>query len=268
MGFLGGFNDLVANIREKERNPFFGTLIMVWILHHWGILYKYFGHVIFQLSVEKQIEYLYKNVFAPKVFFLTLFCSVLITIGVLIVSSVFTKIVTPFIVNFFEYKLQPAVLQWISPSKYMHMKHVKDLNDQIDELTSKLEKERKRAVNAERERDELIEEDIESGIVAGNDPSTVERMALISQANNTFEAIIKKGWKGDFSELIDHVRENVYYEKKDYSPLIKYLLKIDAMYVAASADYGTRFDFRELGQKIKQLFINEELIEGPPEKEG
>ena len=161
---------LKENIKMKTTNPFFGTLILVWLYEHWEMFYQLFNFEPNTPSANK-ISYLltYLN---PYTFTKNLLWCIIISFCVLIVSYMLINL-SRYIVNLYDSIITPRVYKYSAPKKivlleiYEKEKSLreiveKSLDDyknkseklltELDKLNREFEKETARLTN---EKDEL-----------------------------------------------------------------------------------------------------------------
>lgn len=146
------FNSFFDNIKERTTNPFLGTLIVVWLIHNWSLVYSllYFDSA---LTLEKRLAYI-KLHFAKITFTSNLFDVVLITLAVLVATYAllsFSRLLT----EFYDNVIVPFIIKLVSKgSKIVPKTDYKKLQEIIVQMESDLEKERLAKISAQKERDE------------------------------------------------------------------------------------------------------------------
>jgi hypothetical protein len=134
--FLISFKD---NFKEKTRNPFLGTYLVVWSIRNWKLVYT-----LFNFDKEHDLEYktdFITSYYTQNDFLSNLLTNILWAFGVLILTYLLLNI-SRFIINISEKQITPWIYK-VSDSKSIVLKETYDkLNSDKLNLEIKLEKER------------------------------------------------------------------------------------------------------------------------------
>lgn len=153
--FLISFSD---NFKERTKNPFLGTYLVVWSFRNWELIFTLFNFDSNYTLLKKQeiIEtYLKNNKFIPNLCF-----NITWTFGILILTYVLLNI-SRFIINLFEKRLTPWIYK-ITDSKSIVLKSKYDiLKTEYYELQTALDNERESKSKLENRIKKLEQENLE-----------------------------------------------------------------------------------------------------------
>lgn len=133
-------NSFIDNLKSKVSNPFFGTLIAVWIIRNWKLVYGFF---IFDkdYTMDDKFEFVV-NHFKNKDFFYELGMNIFITFSLLVLGYILL-IISRFLANLVEHRITPNINR-IAASKLVANKDVlTELETQLLKKTDDLINERK-----------------------------------------------------------------------------------------------------------------------------
>ncbi len=137
---LDSVSSFIENMKSKVSNPFFGTLIAVWIVRNWNLVY---GIFIFDedCMMNDKFEFV-KNHFKDKNIYDELWTNISTTF-VLILLGYILLIISRFLANFVEHRITPNINK-IAASKLVANKDVLiELENQLLKKTNDLINERK-----------------------------------------------------------------------------------------------------------------------------
>lgn len=102
----------IENIKQKTTNPFFGTLILVWLVRNWELVYTLFNFDNdCTLSDKKQFI---NDYYKTKNFWEELYLNILIAMGLMILAY-FLIVITRVFVNWIDHKIVPELnLKFVS----------------------------------------------------------------------------------------------------------------------------------------------------------
>lgn len=176
-------NSIFDNIKERTTNPFLGTLIVVWTVHNWKLVYSMF-YFDKSLKLEERLHYIDKY-FNDRPFVWDLLIVVVITIVVLLFTySMLT--VSRLITDTQERMLLPLISKWTDKTSVVLKTEHAALQEVVKQLGARVEEERLAKVAAQVERDSIDKQLLEmrqsnQPPVVSEDSSTaaeVERPAL------------------------------------------------------------------------------------------
>lgn len=144
-------NSIFDNLKERTTNPFLGTLIVVWIVHNWKLLYSLF-YFDSKLTLAERLCYI-EEYFQKTPFYLNLFYVFLLTILVLSVTYLFLGL-SRFITDFYEKRVIPKIVEFIDKTAIVLKSDYIAQQEVIRHLEERLEGERLAKATAQKERDE------------------------------------------------------------------------------------------------------------------
>ena len=228
-------NSILDNIKERTTNPFLGTLIVVWLIKNWTLVYSLF-YFDSKLKLKERLDYI-NTYFATHSFLLNMVFVILITLGVLILTYVLLGI-SRYLTETYERRLVPKISEWTDETSVVLKVDFVKLQEVIKQLELRLEEERILKVAAQNERDEAyskliklqspsLREDSES---SGNELVDIYKNAkseLLPDKEKVFNriasSIVEITTVDDFNETISKVLSNALFSKK--GKLISLLLR-------------------------------------------
>lgn len=254
------FND---NIKQKTTNPFFGTLIIVWILHNWKLIFTFFNFEKNKTLADK-IDFL-SNYLEAKPFLLNIGCCVLITIAVLIITYSLLNL-SRLIVNTFDNKVTPRVYKMTDKNSIVLKSKYQTLENERDLLSQKLVTEREAKLRLQSEISQL-EERIKE-LITKEDKKEPEAASLVKtdvtddKVNLLFKDIENRNLTYAFDDLINNINNEEYINTGKAQVEINYFLKAGIIKLVdkhSRDDKFKRFIFTDLGEKIKEEFVMNSL---------
>lgn len=252
------------NIKQKTNNPFFGTLILVWIIHNWELIYTFFNFEPTK-NLKDKIDYLSNHLSSIPFVKNLLFC-VGITFAVLIASYVLIN-VSRLIINLFEKKLTPLVYKITDKSSVVLKEDYQLLQVERNRFFSKLEEEKIAKLKAQGEVTKLEEKisellaskniTIEDVIDSNNNNLTYDNSRLMSivLANENKRKVLER--------LIDTSNNDDWFEvTKDNIKDVNYFLRTDIIQITNKHDNNTnyrKYSFTDFGNNFKRDYINKTL---------
>lgn len=137
---LDSVNSFIDNLKTKVSNPFFGTLIAIWIIRNWNLVY---GLFIFDkdCTMNDKFEFV-RNHFNNKNIYNELWINISTTF-VLILLGYILLIISRFLANLVEHRITPNVNR-VAASKLVANKDVlTEIENQLLKKTNDLINERK-----------------------------------------------------------------------------------------------------------------------------
>ena len=190
------FSSLFNNYKSKVTNPFFGTLIIVWITRNWIVVYSFF---MFDEDCKMQDKINYINdYFGKKIFLYELKISLGLTFLVLISSFILLAIGR--LLSDVYYKIfEPWIVTKIDPNAVYTKADKIELEGRIERLNIKIESQTKEISNSEfdlsklREKTAIKNDDFEKQIeVLG------KQIEELGKEHKTFSDITES-----FKEVVD-----------------------------------------------------------------
>lgn len=137
---LDSVSSFIDNLKTKVSNPFFGTLLAVWLVRNWNLVY---GLFIFDddCGMDDKFEFV-RNHFKGKNIYNELWINISTTFSLLILGYILL-IASRFLANLVEHRITP-IINTIAASKLVANKDVlNELEIQLLKKTSDLINERK-----------------------------------------------------------------------------------------------------------------------------
>ncbi len=127
------------NLESKSANPFFGTLILIWLIKNWHLLYGIYNFDPKTKLVEKQ-QFIIDH-FKKLPFLETLGYCVLKSILLLVITYIFINL-SRLIINFFEKKITPLMYKWTDENSIVLKTVYENSVNERRQLEKRLEDER------------------------------------------------------------------------------------------------------------------------------
>ncbi|RZK60291.1 MAG: hypothetical protein EOO91_01970 [Pedobacter sp.] len=148
------FKSILDNLKERTTNPFLGTLIVVWLIKNWKLVYSLF-YFDSAFKLEQRLKYI-STYFENTSFFWNMVSVVMITLGVLILTYLLLS-VSRLITDGQEKLILPIISKWTDKSSIVLKSDYIKLQEVIKQLELRLEEERLAKVTIQNERDRLDE---------------------------------------------------------------------------------------------------------------
>jgi hypothetical protein len=257
------FFSFKENIRQKTTNPFFGTLIIVWIIHNWKLIFTFFN---FEKNDTLQGKVLFlSQYFDAKPFLLNLGSCVLSTFGVLILTYLLLNL-SRLIVNWFDKKLTPLVYKITDKNSILLKSTFQNLEYERDVLSQKLENEREAKLRLQKEVSQL-EERIKQLITKDDKKETLEQPITKTDAENDkmnllLNDMADRGLNVAFNTIINTVNNHEYLDFNKYSVEANYFLQAGIIKLVDKFSHDDKFRhfmFTDFGEKVKDEFVMRNL---------
>lgn len=136
------FNSFSENIKEKSKNPFFGTLICVWLVRNWELVYTLFNFDS-DCQLADKVQFV-RDYYSSKTFWSELLINVGIAFGLMLIGF-FLLIVTKVLSNIVDQRIIPSLNEktvkglTVKRVLYEQIKgHALDLQNNLDMVSTKL----------------------------------------------------------------------------------------------------------------------------------
>lgn len=140
------------NFKTKTSNPFFGTIILVWLTKNWNLLYSILNFDD-KTTLEEKRHFII-NHFTSRPFVETLFLCVAESFFIILISYILINL-SRLIVNFFDKQITPYVYKW-TDEKSIVLKSVYDNSEnERKRLEKRVEEEREAKLKLQEEYDKL-----------------------------------------------------------------------------------------------------------------
>lgn len=234
------------NISRNTRNPFLGTLIFIWIIRNWKIVYAIFFD---NRKFEVRLQFIQDQISA------TIFWEILgqfginVGLAILVVITIYSLIyLTRFITNKFENQLLPWIYDISSEGKIVLKEKFDKLQSEKAILEERLDKEREKRVKAEAEVERLEKRETERMINDLKSPSKTKEDVRFSDLEKRL--IEKYG-----SEIIETALSNVknqfhIFHADDEFPVTEDLFKLGFL---ISKDQGTSSTFYSIASEGEEF---------------
>lgn len=210
--FLVSFSD---NFKEKTRNPFLGTYLLIWTLRNWELVYSLFNFD-HSYKLEDKIEFI-KSYYNTNSFTEGILWNLVWTFLVLIITYLVLNM-SRIIINISEKQLKPWVYKK-TDSKSIVLKSVHEqVRNERDTLQIRLDQERESKSKLEIRIKNLEDEIIEASRQKNEDDGK-ENIELNEKVSDEievlFEKLKKRGILDFFINLGVRINKNEYIDKGD-----------------------------------------------------
>lgn len=244
--FLVSFTD---NFKEKTRNPFLGTYLLVWFIRNWELVYTLFNFdKDSNLNYKKEFIY---NYYKENDFISNLFINILWSFGLLILTYLLLNL-SRFIVNLFEKKLTPWIYK-VTDSKSIVLKESYDkLKSEKNILELNLEKERESKGRLQTEISKLEKKIEESNSFLNSKKETPKLNKLEDEINLMFKKLKEKSLINDFVEYSNKINKsaNGWINKMEIDEGFEYCIRLGLFDVLVENEEFSSLSLSELGKNV------------------
>lgn len=242
------FSSIFDSIKQRTTNPFLGTLIIVWLLKNWKLVYSLF-YFDAKFTLNQRLNYI-SSYFDRHSFLLNMLFVVLITVAVLIFTYILLAL-SRLLSDSYERILMPLVSKWTDSSSIVLKVDYETLKGIIIELEEKLENERLAKAELKSQRDSLDERYVKllGEVANGNKEEDID--------TSTYRAVSNDFKMKGFDDIVDGVLHNIDsgLPVKKGLPVVVDLLDNDFIYVRGSDDEETAFfGFTVEGELFKRYW--------------
>lgn len=170
---LTPITDFFSNIKDKISNPFFGTLLFVWLIRNWDLVYSIFNFDS-KTTLSEKISfiqtYINKNYSIKEV---------LINVGItliLILAGYLLIILTRSISTFAEFRIMPFLTQKIISDKVVFKKDYDNVKYERDEYSDRYEEQRAQVRLLSKQFDEISENYKKQSVSITENTTTINRL--------------------------------------------------------------------------------------------
>ncbi|MDT0295930.1 hypothetical protein ACFQ3R_11380 [Mesonia ostreae] len=224
--FLISFRD---NFKEKTRNPFLGTYLIVWIIRNWELIYTIFNFDK-NYQLKDKVDFI-KTYYSEQSFIGNLLTTALWAFGLLILTYLLLAI-SRLITNFSEKQITPWIYK-ITDSKSIVLKETfENLRIENTRIETKLEIERenkKRLLLEISELENTIDKINSNNNEEGNhNEETKKNISLDNEVDVLFNKIKKKNLIDEFIELVESIgkEEQGWIKTEDLTDSFGYFVKL------------------------------------------
>lgn len=210
MNFISSFFD---NIRDKTTNPFFGTLIFVWLIRNWDLIYTVFNFDS-DCDLQDKKEFI-RNYYGARIVWQEIGLNISIAFGLMLLGYVLI-IISRLVVNVTDHNIIP----WMN-----------------NKTVSKLVVNKDRFETVKKTRDEYFTkiQDFEEQVIQLEQKNSTLRKTNIEQESKIREN--KKSISETNKALTDSAKKNDDYEVKLLNREIN-INEINTTIIDATADYN------------------------------
>ncbi|WP_299112890.1 hypothetical protein [uncultured Winogradskyella sp.] len=249
--FLISFKD---NFKEKTRNPFLGTYLIVWIIRNWLLVYTLFNFDKIH-NLDFKVNFI-KTYYSENDFITNLLTNILWSLGLLILTYVLLN-VSRFIINLSEKQITPWIYK-ITDSKSIVLKEEYDrLKQEKNLIENKLEDERENRVKLLNEISRLENRIDELSLDNLEEPQVTSIEKGNSQKSNIEiyqERLKKKDYTDKFVEFaLQGEKSSVWFSKNNEPEHIKYFFKIGLIEVSNTMQREISYKLTSNGRKVFEV---------------
>ncbi|MBE8727964.1 hypothetical protein [Flavobacterium hungaricum] len=229
-------DSFLSNYKSKIRNPFIGTMLSVWLIKHWDIVFAFFSFDA-KRTMEWKINYVRKYFseicFWPefwKITGISLF-SLMLTFILLGISRALTD---------FYYKIaEPYIVRQIDKKQIFTLENKKTLDKRIATLEAKLEKSIDAAIKAEGINEQLELKHINN--ISEMSKSLESATSSYAAVNNQYNLLLEKEKKiEDVYEQFRKLYKNFDTKTLELLKNINQNHRIDATYYSENYDVSIK----------------------------
>lgn len=251
--FLVSFTD---NFKEKAKNPFLGTYVLVWLLRNWNLVYSLF-YFDSKMKLSERTEFIKQYFKEQGGFVSNLAENIYWSFGVLILTYLLLNI-SRLIVNLSEKRLTPYIYK-ITDSKSIVLRNEYDrVRAENDDLQIRLEKEREaksrlemKIKNLESEIVEIVRLNSEQSTELDDD-SKRNNLAIDSRTTILIEKMHSKNVKKEFVDICIGIEQGNSIQN-DYEHL-NFFLQLGVIIIRSNPGGNKKYyKVTEAGQKVLDI---------------
>ncbi|SDQ60224.1 hypothetical protein [Flagellimonas zhangzhouensis] len=183
------------SVKDKLKNPFYGTLFIVWIIRNREFIFNIFFNE--DINSDKRLEIIRQH-FLNWDSFLKLIGTILISLGLMALIYISLNL-SRFIVEFSERMARPWIQKLFSNTSIVSREDFVELEKERDYFYKKYSDERTEKTRLQRDLDQLLEQNLESGKSNDKQSGNVVSVSKTPKAikddpNNRIKLIVDK-WK-------------------------------------------------------------------------
>ncbi|SFB79186.1 hypothetical protein SAMN04487891_102355 [Flagellimonas taeanensis] len=237
------------SVKDKLKNPFYGTLFVVWVIRNREFIYNVFFND--SITSDKRLE-LIREHFLNWSSLLNFLGTILISLGLMILIYASLNL-SRFIVELSERILKPWIQQLFSKTSIVSREDYIQLEKERDYFQKKYSEERIEKIRLQRELDEIVLNNISDNNFEKNNNDEISPSYIKKEYNE----ILDKAILEDFSTLIALINDldtlETIRKKIDVSTVDYFLSK---NIVQAYLNGNTYFyKFTALGEKLRDYHL-------------
>jgi len=237
------------NIKTKTTNPFFGTLILVWIFDNWRLIYSFFNFAP-TMNLESRREFI-SQYLDPQNFLPNLLQCIGITVIVLIGSYLLLNF-SRLIVNFFEKVITPLVYKWTDKSSIVLKRDYEILFTEKVRFEKKYEQERETRLKLQDEYEKL-----EIKLRAKEQPKSNTGKQPERKMSKYSDLIKDPKILDGFNKMTDIVLNKRHVTDSEMTALMLRLNLVEKVTNDFRGDYSYRLTAE--GQKLREYILEKEI---------
>ncbi len=252
--FFVSFKD---NFKEKARNPFLGTYLIVWLIRNWELVYTIFNFDKDQ-KLNDKVSFI-KNYYSGRDFLCNLWTNVYWSFGLLVFTYILLNL-SRLIVNLFEKRLTPLIYK-ITDSKSIVLKSAYEkLRSDKDDLQTRLDLERESKSRLE-SRIKILEEELVETAKQKAEKQTEPLNDRKNSNNNSndsayimYKKLKEKNLLRDFMDTYVQINKGETI-KNDYLPK-DYFVELGLMTFTRNSEYNSSYKYyilTEDGENVLKL---------------
>lgn len=245
----------IDSFKDKLKNPFYGTLLVVWLIRNREFLFNLFFNS--EYDSTKRLTLLREQFQSSSSiwnFILTILISLLIMAIIYIALNL-----SRFIVQFSEKTVLPKILKIFSVTSIVSREEYERIEKQSDYYQDRYSKERFERQKIQKELDELREKGLD--FVESYEKAKIVDGGVIGDKETNYNSIFKviienKGLSHDFKYLINSVNSLDEFSKiNEHIPEnIESFKSMNIVRKVKEGSYYT-YEFTSFGEKIRDLFL-------------
>lgn len=234
---------------KDSKNPFLGTLTLIWIIRNWQIVYAIFFD---------DREFLVRLEFIKGQIFATTFWEILLQFGINVLLAILAVIViyiliylTRFITNIFENRVLPWIYELSAPNKIVLKTEYDKLNKENKSFEERLEIEREKRIKAEAEIQRLEKKESDRIIENLTTPSSPEKEANDGSDQRLIDDVLEHNSAMLLSEIFKKIKNGRAIQSKDERDLAEELaLQGFIIFDSRSSSGAAFYESTKLGDKL------------------
>ncbi len=250
------------NLESKTSNPFFGTLILIWIIKNWNLFYSIFNFDP-KTPLKLKQEFI-TNHFKKHPFLETLGICVLKAIVFLIIAYLLINL-SRLIINFFEKKVTPIMYKWTDKNSIVLRSVLDSSEEERQRLEKRLEEERAAKLKLQSDYDRLetrITDLLTKNSLLKNGETDKETAPVISLTSNKLDLILKKLKKdnmiGEFEKVAQTILNGKTMNRED-----EYVKEFVSLGLILNNGYASNnlynYSLTTLGKDLSEAVLLEKL---------
>lgn len=247
------------NLKSKTTNPFYGTLIIVWIIHNWELIYTFF-YFEPSLTFDDRVSFL-QEYLNPSPFLNNLINCIFISFAVLVVSF-FLLNLSRLITNFYEKRITPWIYKITDSNSVVLKSDFELLKKDRDNISDKLNLEREQKLKYQGEI-EILEKVIaaEKLQLRPDFRKDIDNDKVV----NIISLLKTKNLLPFFENFQDVINNRTFISDSNIESMAKdkinNLMKFELISVSEvnNREKTKRFELTDLGKKVKQQIIDKQI---------